>query len=129
MQDSFQKYDYYILTVASLLQGGLTLVSAYTSSIWIAYFVYILVGIIYNFIITLVTAFVAKFLSDDSFALIFGINTLMAISVQSVLTVLFVAETASFTLTAREQFFVFSMYFFGLGVIFIVTSVVKILRK
>jgi thiamine transporter 2/3 len=76
-KNSFQKFDMYLLTLCSLLQGGFTIVSALTNSIWVAYIMYVCSGCVYHFIITLVTAFVAKFLSDDSFALIFGINTMI----------------------------------------------------
>lgn len=86
---------------------------------------YVLVGVVYNFIITLVTAFVAKFLSDDSFALIFGINTLVALAVQTLSTIIFVTETASFKLTPKEQFFVFSIYFLIIGAVYMVAGIVK----
>lgn len=75
------------------------------------------------------TAFVAKFLSDDSFALIFGINTLVALIVQTISTVIFVTETASFSLDPREQFFVFSIYFLILGVVYMFASIVKFFKK
>lgn len=76
-KNSFEKYDLYLLTMCSLLEGIFTIVGALTENVWISYLMYILTGILFHFIITLVTAFVAKFLSDDSFALIFGINTLV----------------------------------------------------
>ncbi|KAG5668689.1 hypothetical protein PVAND_016618 [Polypedilum vanderplanki] len=128
-KNSFAKYDMYLLTLCSLLQGGFTIIAAKTQSIWVCYAMYILTGSVYHFIITLVTAFVAKFLSDDSFALVFGINTLIALVAQTIFTVVFVTETASFSLDPRQQFMVFGFYFIVLFAIFLIFSVVKFFRK
>lgn len=127
LHKSFVRYDIYLLTLCSFLEGGLILISASTSNIYVSYIMYILFGIFFHFIITLVTAFVARCLSDDSFALIFGINTLVALVIQTIFTVIFVTETASFSYTPRQQFYVFGYYFIGLGVIYTIASIFKLL--
>lgn len=129
LKSSFEKYDIYLLTLCSFIEGGLILISAATSSVYVSYFMYIIFGILFHFIITIVTAFVARLLSEDSFALIFGINTLVALIIQTIFTVIFVTETASFTLTPRQQFNVFGYYFIGLGVIFSISSCVKFFKR
>lgn len=126
LNQSFVRYDIYLLTLCSFLEGGLILISANTSSIYVSYIMYILFGILFHFIITLVTAFVARCLSDDSFALIFGINTLAALVIQTIFTVIFVTETASLSYSPRQQFYVFGYYFIGLGVIYTIASIVKL---
>lgn len=125
LNKSFVKYDIYLLTLCSFLEGGLILISASTSNIYVAYLMYILFGIFFHFIITLVTAFVARCLTDDSFALIFGINTLVALVIQTIFTVIFVTETASLSFSPKQQFYVFGYYFIGLGVIYTIASIVK----
>lgn len=122
---SFEKYDVYLLSLCSFIEGGLILISSATSSIYVSYIMYIFFGILFHFIITIVTAFVARLLSEDSFALIFGINTLVALLIQTIFTVLFVADTSLIFLTPREQFNVFGYYFIGLGVIYLLWIVVK----
>lgn len=125
LNKSFVKYDIYLLTLCSFVEGALILVSANTSNIYVSYIMYILFGIFFHFIITLVTAFVARCLSDDSFALIFGINTLAALVIQTIFTVVFVTETASLSFSPRQQFYVFGYYFIGLGGMYTVASMVK----
>ncbi|CAO1409983.1 unnamed protein product [Diamesa serratosioi] len=49
----FQKFDNWILIVCSLLEGVLIIISSITSSVWIAYLMYVLFGVIYMFMITM----------------------------------------------------------------------------
>lgn len=49
----FEKYDLWILTVCALLEGAFILYSAFTPSVWMAYTLYVLFGILYVFMITL----------------------------------------------------------------------------
>lgn len=67
---------------------------------------------------------VAKKLLEDSFALIFGMNTLLALMFQAILTVAVISESG-FELKAREQFVVYGSYFIALAVIYGITSVVS----
>jgi thiamine transporter 2/3 len=67
---------------------------------------------------------VAKNLEDDSFALIFGINTFLALLFQSLLTVIFISESG-FALSTRGQFKAYGGYFLCLGGIFLVTALIK----
>lgn len=122
--EKFEKFDLWILTVCSLVEGALIIVSSRTSLIWVAYAMYILFGVVYMFMITLASATVAKNLADDSFALIFGINTLFALIIQTILTIVVISESG-FELSPRSQFFVFGSYFVALAVIFFIASIVK----
>jgi len=122
----FQKYDMWILTVCSLLEGTFIVVSSQTTSIWNAYVMYILFGVIYSFMITIATATVAKQLADDSFALIFGCNTFLALVVQSILTVVVITGLG---LSTRNQFLVYGCYFIALAVIYLVTSIVQLIVR
>lgn len=123
--EKFEKFDLWILTACSLFEGIFIIISALTTQIWVAYTMYILFGTVYMFMITLASATVAKNLAEDSFALIFGINTLWALIVQSVLTVVVISETG-LELSPRSQFFVFGSYFVVLAIIFFIGSVVKV---
>lgn len=68
--EKFEKYDMWILTVCSLVEGGMIIVSSLTDQIWVAYSMYILFGAVYMFMITLASSTVAKNLAEDSFALV-----------------------------------------------------------
>lgn len=124
----FEKFDTWILTLCSLVEGAMIIVSAYTDDIWIAYIMYISFGTIYMFMITLASATVAKNLLEDSFALIFGVNTLGALIVQNILTIVFVTDIG-LGLTQRHQFVVFGGYFVLLSAIFFIQSLVKTFRS
>lgn len=119
----YQKWDLWILTICSGLEGGFILWSALTTSIWVAYISYIFCGTLYNFMITIASATVAKKLQDDSFALIFGINTLVAVVLQSIMTVIVISESG-FSLSARGQFVVFGGYFLVLSVVYALAGLV-----
>lgn len=126
--DKFEKFDTWILTLCSLVEGAMIIVSALTDDIWIAYIMYISFGTIYMFMITLASATVAKNLHEDSFALIFGINTLGALIVQNILTIVFVTDIG-LALSQRNQFVVFGGYFIVLSIIFFVQSLIKMFKS
>lgn len=118
----FKKYDLWILTACSFLQGVMIIISSVTSNILVAYSMYILFGILFTFMITIATAFVAKELLDDSFALIFGINQLVALIFQTILTVVIMTWL---NLDIRLQFFIFGSYFVTLSALFLIAAIVR----
>lgn len=71
---------------------------------------------------------VAKRLKDDSFALIFGINTMMALVFQTILTVTVISENG-LNLGARSQFMVYAGYFVALAVIYGITGIIRLIWK
>lgn len=120
---TFQKLDLWVLAFCSLLEGIFIVVLSQTDSIWIAYTMYVLFGVLYTFMITIASATVAQHLADDSFALIFGINTLFALIFQTVLTVVVISYLA---LSTRNQFLVYGFYFVALSLLYLVSSIVRL---
>lgn len=51
--ETFQKFDNWILIICSLLEGILITISSITTSVWVAYCMYVLFGVIYMFMITM----------------------------------------------------------------------------
>lgn len=70
----------------------------------------------------------AKHLEDDSYGLIFGINTLAALVLQTLLTICIVSESG-FALSVVGQYAVLAGYFFALGVVYLATICLAALRK
>lgn len=70
----------------------------------------------------------AKQLVDDSFALIFGINTFLALVFQSLFTVIFVN---TLKLTPKYQYVVNGGYFLVLALIYLVFALIEnfVLKK
>ncbi|XP_039439306.1 thiamine transporter 1-like isoform X3 [Culex pipiens pallens] len=123
----FERWALWILTGCSALQGGLVLYSGFSTNIWAAYAVYILFGVLYMFMITMASATVAKYLQEDSFGLVFGINTFVALVFQSILTVVVISESG-LALTPRGQFKVYGGFFLALAVIYLVPATVSLVR-
>ena len=126
--EMFERFDLWILTACSLVEGVMIIIASQTDQIWVAYAMYVLFGIVYMYMITLASATIAKNLADDIFALIFGINTLLALVIQVALTILVVSESG-FKLSPRGQFLVFGSYFVGLALIYLIGSIIKQIRK
>uniref|UniRef100_A0A336M1E5 CSON010234 protein n=1 Tax=Culicoides sonorensis TaxID=179676 RepID=A0A336M1E5_CULSO len=124
----YERYSMWILSFCASLEGGMILISAFTDEIFVAYAMYICFGILYNFMITLISAHVAKQLADESFGLIFGINTFMALVFQTILTVSVAAE-GGFALDIREQFITYGGYFIGLAFVYVIVAIVQLVLK
>lgn len=77
-------------SVCGLVLGGLLLLATFCNNVWISYVNYVIFCSVFYFIVTIAAAIVAENLVDDSFGLIFGINTLVALLLQSILTLVVV---------------------------------------
>uniref|UniRef100_A0A182PFY6 Reduced folate carrier n=1 Tax=Anopheles epiroticus TaxID=199890 RepID=A0A182PFY6_9DIPT len=119
----FEQWALWILTVCSGLQGGLIFYSGFATNIWVAYVLYILFGTLYLFMVTMASAIVAKYLEEDSFGLIFGINMFVAVGVQALLTLATISERG-LMLDPRDQFKVYGGYFLVLSVIYLIAAIV-----
>lgn len=118
----------WILTICSILMGAFMIISAVTNILWVAYAMYVMFGILYFFVITIASAIVARNLSDDSFGLIFGINTLIALILQTILTLVVVTD-AGLGLLPRDQYIVYGSYFVVLAIIFVAVVIVEQFMK
>ncbi|XP_037957224.1 thiamine transporter 1 [Teleopsis dalmanni] len=119
-----KEWHMWILTICSLLMGAFLIISAITNLVWIAYAMYVLFGIFYFFVITIATAIVAENLCDDSFGLIFGINTLVALALQTILTLVVVTD-AGYALQPRSQYIVYGSYFVALAILYCLAVMVR----
>lgn len=72
------------------------------------------------------SAIIAKQLIEDSFALIFGLNTLLALILQTIMTLIFVADTG-LALSPRQQFEVYGFYFIALAGVYGLTGVITLI--
>lgn len=69
---------------------------------------------------------IAKRLKDDSFGLVFGMNTLMALVFQTILTIVVISESG-LALGSRDQFLVYGGYFIVLSGIYGLYAVGRLL--
>ncbi|XP_058811529.1 folate transporter 1-like [Topomyia yanbarensis] len=117
------------LAAIAMLEGLGLLVATVTSSLVVSYVGYTVFGILHAFAITLVSSEIAKHISDDSFALIFGVNTMVGLVLQTLLTVAVVDSDGWFALDIRGQFTVYGYGFLGVGVLFTVFLLVELFRE
>ncbi|XP_058446120.1 folate transporter 1-like [Malaya genurostris] len=116
------------LATIAALQGLGLLIATVTSSLMVSYVGYTVFGILHAFAITLVSSEIAKHISDDSFALIFGINTMVGLISQTLLTVAIVDSDGWFALDVRGQFTVYAFGFLSVGVVFVVFLLLELCR-
>ncbi|XP_052902258.1 thiamine transporter 2-like [Anopheles moucheti] len=106
------------LALLSFAAGGAMLLATNTGNLIVSYIGYMIFCVLYAFAITVVSAEIAKNISDDCFGLVFGFNTLVALSLQTLLTFSVTDSDGWFALDVFGQFTVFSSYFLVLGGIY-----------
>ncbi|XP_058456863.1 thiamine transporter 1-like [Malaya genurostris] len=119
----------FTLSVLSLGQGAAMMMAATTNQLIVSYLGCMIFCILYAFTITFVSAEIARNTSDDSFGLVFGFNTLVALSLQAVLTFAVTDSDGWFALNIFKQFIVYSYYYVTLGVIYLVFLLGEIFHK
>lgn len=108
-----------VLAVFSIVAGTLMLVSSQTDNILVSYACYVGFGALYHFMITVVSSEIAQHIKEDSYGLVFGINTFLALAMHAILTAVVVTENVGFALGPRDQYLVYGFYHLGIAVIFI----------
>lgn len=115
------------LGLVSVADAFFLFFSAQTSSIWIAYLMYILFRTAYTFLITIASLQIAKHVEMTRFALVFGINMFAALLLQTILTSIVVDERG-LNLPVQIQFVVYGSYFFLIGAVFLARAVFHMTR-
>merc|ERR1712223_808168 len=90
-------------------------------NIWTAYIGYVLFRSLYQMMITVASFEIASNISQDSYGLVFGINTFLALAFQTILTTV-VVDKIGFHLEPQDQFLVYSGFFLAVGVPFLISS-------
>ncbi|GJQ66880.1 hypothetical protein Trydic_g7903 [Trypoxylus dichotomus] len=109
-----------MLVLWNLLAGGVVLGGAVTDSLASSYICYIIFGGLYQFMITIGSSEIAKQISKDSHGLVFGFNMLVALIVQTLLTLIVVSGHLGPTLSVKMQYWIYGIYFIGLGALYII---------
>uniref|UniRef100_A0A667ZUA1 Solute carrier family 19 member 3 n=1 Tax=Myripristis murdjan TaxID=586833 RepID=A0A667ZUA1_9TELE len=117
-----------ILGGFTLLIAGAVFLMALTNNIWLSYTCYMLFKTLYMQLITICTFQIARKLTRERYALVFGVNSFMGTVLQSVLTAV-VINTKSLRLTITSQFFVYASYFAAIGLLFTVRGVYTALHR
>lgn len=109
------------LAVFSVVNAGSLFLMHYTVNIWACYAGYLIFKSGYMLLITIAVFQIAVNLSVERYALVFGINTFIALVVQTILTVI-VVDQRGLNLPVNIQFLVYGSYFAIIAGIFLVRS-------
>ncbi|XP_007940372.1 thiamine transporter 2 [Orycteropus afer afer] len=111
-----------VLGIFSVVNAGALLLMHYTTNIWVCYTGYLLFKSGYMLLITIAVFQIAVNLSVERYALVFGINTFIALVIQTIVTVI-VVDPRGLNLPISVQFLVYGSYFAAIAGIFLMRSV------
>ncbi|XP_066522646.1 thiamine transporter 1 [Hoplias malabaricus] len=97
-------------------------------NIWVCYASYVVFRAIYMLLITIATYQIAANLNMRRYALVFGVNTFVALLMQSLLTVI-VVDSAGLGLDIFPQFLIYGSYFATIALIFLIAGVYKFVTR
>lgn len=106
----WSKYGELLLFFVNMVIGGLMVWMSFTDSIWVAYVAYLIIRIIFQTVLTIATYQVAVHLSSRCYGLVFGLNTFLALILETIMTVI-VVDKHGLNLDVRTQFVVYGGYF------------------
>ncbi|XP_069802445.1 thiamine transporter 1 isoform X2 [Dendropsophus ebraccatus] len=122
-------------TWGELLLAAFTLIIAVAvyimdviGNIWACYIMYVLFRSIYMILITIATFQIAANLSMECYALVFGVNTFIALLLQTLITVI-VVDSSVLGLDLFTQFKIYAGYFAVIAVIFFVSGLYHIMKN
>ncbi|XP_054650485.1 thiamine transporter 2-like [Dunckerocampus dactyliophorus] len=110
------------LGLFSAIGAGAVFLIALTSNIWACYAGYALFKSCYMLLITITTFQIAANLSMECYALTFGINTFVALFLQTMMTLIFVDE-ATLGLDIVKQFIIYGSYYAVISVLFLIRGI------
>lgn len=106
------------LIATSSVQGLFVILAATSQSLMACYVFYICYAVSYSFGIAIAATKIAENLADDTFGLVFGFNTLVALIVQTVITLSVVSN--GFRLSSSGQFKVYGWFHITLGAAYLI---------
>ncbi|XP_042535305.1 thiamine transporter 2 isoform X2 [Dipodomys spectabilis] len=109
------------LATFSVVNAGALFLMHYTLSIWLCYVGYLVFKSSYMLLITIAVFQIAINLSVERYALVFGINTFLALVIQTIMTVI-VVDQRGLNLPVGIQFLVYGSYFAVIAGIFLMRS-------
>ena len=113
-----------VIFAITTLGGSALIVIGHTNEIFVAYTGYILFRMSYNMMMTAASFEIARNLNENTYGLVFGINTWVGLGIQTILTFT-VADSAGLNLIIRVQFYVYGGFYMTTGLLFITYNTTK----
>uniref|UniRef100_A0A8C4WT60 Solute carrier family 19 member 1 n=1 Tax=Eptatretus burgeri TaxID=7764 RepID=A0A8C4WT60_EPTBU len=118
LQVQWSKWGVFTIALGMLLQSLMLFMMNCTSSIWLCYTGYVVFRTIHQSLFTIATFEIAKTLTRECTALVFGVNTFIATVAQTVVTLILI-DKRGLALSVHIQFYVYATYFMVLVVFFL----------
>ncbi|XP_067402215.1 thiamine transporter 1 isoform X1 [Emydura macquarii macquarii] len=116
------------LALFSLLIAAAVYVMDTVRNIWVCYASYVIFRIVYMLLITIATFQIATNLSMERYALVFGVNTFIALALQTSLT-LIVVDSSGLGLNIFTQFMIYASYFAAISLVFLVSGTYSFIKN
>nr|XP_033806158.1 thiamine transporter 1 [Geotrypetes seraphini] len=116
------------LSMFSILIAAAVYVMDTVRNIWVCYASYVLFRSVYMLLITIATFQIAANLTMERYALVFGVNTFIALLLQTLIT-LIVVDSSGLGLDIFIQFKIYAGYFAVIALIFLLSGICSIIRK
>ncbi|XP_007893727.1 thiamine transporter 2 isoform X1 [Callorhinchus milii] len=97
-------------------------------NIWVCYAMYVVFKASYVLLITIATFQIASNMSMERYALLFGINTFIALALQTILTVI-VVDSRGLGLDIITQFLIYGSYFAVIAGMFLIRGICVIVQN
>lgn len=110
----------WILMSISIVQAGVLCAATNTNTRLVSYPCYICFCVLHAYTITICGAEIAKRIPDDSYGLIFGLNTAFGIFIQVVLTFIVVNGALGWHPDVIDQFNVYAGFYFLLAAVYLI---------
>ncbi|KAJ1368694.1 hypothetical protein KIN20_029948 [Parelaphostrongylus tenuis] len=128
LEINWSKWGELCLAACSLLDFSILWAMSQADNLIIMYIGYMLYRLLYEAMITIAQFNLAYALENDSYGLIFGTNTFVALVLQTTLT-LVVTSPLGLALPVRPQFQVYSGFHLLVSMIFILPPLYRLIRK
>ncbi|XP_075720038.1 thiamine transporter 2 [Rhinoderma darwinii] len=116
------------LAIFSAVNAGSLFLMDYSINIWMCYAGYLIFKSSYMLLITIATFQIAVSLSMERYALMFGMNTFVALVLQTILTII-VVDNRGLGLDIITQFLVYGSYFAVIAGIFFIRSLYVLISQ
>ncbi|KAK0411139.1 hypothetical protein QR680_005507 [Steinernema hermaphroditum] len=116
------------LTLAAVADFGLLYLLSSTSNLLVMYATYMVFRVLYQAMITISQFNLADRMVVQSYGLVFGFNTLVALALQAIMTIV-VVDKRGLGLEIQPQFRVYAFYHLSIAAVFLLAVLYRMLRK
>ncbi|KAM4795712.1 thiamine transporter 1 [Rhinophrynus dorsalis] len=128
IKTSWSTWGELLLALFSLIIAVTIYIMDTIRNIWVCYVSYVLFRSIYMLLITIATFQIAANLSMECYALVFGVNTFVALVLQTLMT-LIVVDSSGLGLDIFTQFMIYGGYFAVISGIFFVSGIYHLTKN